>query len=81
MEPQQRANLLISGPYQNWKDARAGILKHSTLKYHLHCLTSEAKTQIACNRQVLKSMIACLEFVVGRVFHFGVIEMTLLVIL
>ena len=27
-----------------------------------HCLTSEAKTQIARNRQVLKSMIACLEF-------------------
>ena len=32
---QQRANLLISAPYQNWKDARADILKHSTLKYHL----------------------------------------------
>ena len=30
-----------------------------------HCLTSEAKTQIARNRQVLKGVIACLE-VCGR---------------
>ena len=80
---QQRANLLMSAPYQNWKNARADILKHSTLKYHLqsecsrrafleaqkgvqlrldHCLTSEAKSRIAHNRQVLKSVIACLEF-------------------
>ena len=39
---QHRANLLISAPYQNWKDARADILKHSTLKYHLD---SECKRQ------------------------------------
>ena len=28
------ANLLIQSPYQNWKNARADIIKHSTLQYH-----------------------------------------------
>ena len=28
------ANLLIQSPYQNWKNARTDIIKHSTLQYH-----------------------------------------------
>ena len=29
-----RANILINTPYRNWKNARADMLKHSTLQYH-----------------------------------------------
>ena len=29
-----RANLLINTPYQNWKNVRSDMMKHSTLQYH-----------------------------------------------
>jgi hypothetical protein len=30
-----RARLLITTPYRDWKDARSTFLKHRTLQYHL----------------------------------------------
>ena len=30
-----RANVLITSPYQNWKDAKTDLTNHATLQYHL----------------------------------------------
>ena len=74
----QHAHLLISAPYRNWKDARADMLKHSTLQYHMNAdcmrlsfIASQEGSQIrvdqsvtsnAQNRAIIKSIISCLEF-------------------